>query len=232
LAGYDDVEAVEEQVHRRLDSVYEFARDPDMRSMFIDRQNIDHPPQGKYLDNHDLVSPELYPDQELKLPWIHDVHGFAHLKSIMEEPLQRQKAETIVKMILTKDFQALPRSYGLANYGRKYYVLGWAPRLPGFSWKPEGREFAEMLLTMQSLAPFDCVQESDWFRRGLDYLEEFVTPAGTYSFPRTWLPERKRGYWVAGEYMAFDTREDSKKSIECESTFRVLLILHRSGHIQ
>jgi hypothetical protein len=89
-----------------------------------------------------------------------------------------------------------------------------------------------MLLTMQSLAPFDCVQESDWFRRGLDYLEEFVTPAGTYSFPRTWLPERKRGYWVAGEYMAFDTREDSKKSIECESTFRVLLILHRSGHIQ
>jgi hypothetical protein len=63
----------------------------------------------------------------------------------------------------------------------------------------------------------------------MEYLEEFRTEDGTYSFPRTWLPEKKRGYWVGGEYMAFDERRQRPKAIEIESTFRVLTIGKRVG---
>jgi hypothetical protein len=138
-------------------------------------------------------------------------------------------AEQIMKMVLIPDYQKLPWSYGIAKYGKRFFVLGWAAHLPGYSETPEGRKFAEMLLVMDALAPFICIRESLWFQNSMKSLEEYRTEHGTYSFPRTWLPEKKRGYWVGGEYMAFDQRKGRPNAIEVESTFRVLSIRKRAG---
>ena len=147
----------------------------------------------------------------------------------MENEQNREKAEQILEMVLTPEYQNLPWSYGLAKYGKRYYVLGWAVHLPGYSNNPEGRLFAEMLLFLDTLAPFSCIRKSQWFQNSLKYLEEFRTEDGIYSFPRTWLPEKRRGYWIGGEYMAYDERKGRKNAIEVESTFRVLYIRHRAG---
>ena len=118
------------------------------------------------------------------------------------------------------------KRYGLAKYGSRYYVLGWAAHLPGYSSKPEGREFAELLLTLELMAKFPVVHETEWFQRSLKYLRTFETDLGTYIFPRGWLSEKKTSYWVGGTRMMFDERKGNRHALECESTFRVVHIKH------
>ena len=128
--------------------------------------------------------------------------------------------------MLTDEYQNLPWSYGLAKYGSRYYVLGWAAHLPGFEKEPEGREFAELLLTLEFMAKFPIARKSKWFRKSMKYLETFETDSGTYIFPRGWLSEKKTSYWVGGTRMMLDERKGNPKAIECESTFRVIHIKH------
>ncbi|MBY8998573.1 MAG: hypothetical protein KGD60_12660 [Candidatus Thorarchaeota archaeon] len=226
-AGYQTVEAVQKQILSRLNTVHEFVKDPDFAQVYVDKSEYRGIPKG--LESHELVNPQLYPEQQFALPWIHDVIAFSHLDIVLAEKESREKAEKILGMVLTPEYQNLPWSYGVAKYGKRYYVLGWAVHLPGYSKPPEGRMFAEMLVVLDVLAPFACVRKSPWFLNSMKYLEEFRTDDGTYSFPRAWLPEKKRGYWVGGEYMAFDERKGRKNAIEVESTFRMVNIKKRTG---
>jgi uncharacterized protein YeaO (DUF488 family) len=226
-AGYQTVEAVQKQVLSRLNTVYNFAESPNFSQIFADKLEYRGIPKG--LASHDLVDPKLYPGQRFALPWIHDVYAFGHLNTLLENEMYRKKAEQILEMVLTSEYQSLPWSYGIAKYGTRYYVLGWAAHLPGYSKAPERREFAEMLIALEALAPFTCIRRSPWFKESMRYLESFRSDEGIYSFPRTWIPEKKKGYWVGGEYMAFDERKGKPNAIEVESTFRVLSIRKRAG---
>jgi uncharacterized protein YeaO (DUF488 family) len=226
-ASYQTVEGVQKQVLSRLNTIHQFAKNPDFSSIFVDKSQYKGIPKG--LASHDLIDPQLYPNQQFALPWIHDVYAFSHLSVVLKVDHHRKQAEEVLEMILTPEYQNLPWSYGIAKYGKRYYVLGWAVHLPGFSNAPEGRPFAEMLLALEALAPFKCIQNSAWFKNSLQHLEDFRTEYDTYSFPRTWLPEKKRGYWIGGEYMAYDDRRGLPKAIEIESTFRVLSIRKRAG---
>jgi hypothetical protein len=226
-AEYQTVEAVQKQILSRLNTVHKFAESPDFDQIYVDKSEYRGIP--KELASHALIDPQLYPEQRFALPWIHDVFAFSHLDIVLENKEFREKAEQILGMVLTPEYQSLPWSYGIAKYGKRYNVLGWAVHLPGYSNAPEGRLFAEMLLVLDALAPFTCIRKSLWFQKSMNYLEEFRTNDGTYSFPRTWLPEKRRGYWIGGEYMAFDERKGRKNAIEVESTFRVLSIRNRAG---
>ena len=228
-AGYQTVEAVQKQVLSRLKTVHQFAKSPDFSNIFVDKSKYKGIPKG--LVSHDLINPQLYPNQQLALPWIHDVYAFSHLSVVLKVDHYRKQAEEVLEMVLNHEYQDLPWSYGIAKYGKRYYVLGWAVHLPGYSKAPEGRLFAEMLLALEALAPFKCIRKSTWFQNSMRYLEEFRTEEGSYSFPRTWLPEKKRGYWVGGDYMAYDDRKGKTNAIEVESTFRVLSIRNRAGLI-
>ena len=73
------------------------------------------------------------------------------------------------------------------------------------------------------------IKESQWFENSMKQIEEFRTEEGTYSFPEEWLSECGKGYWIGGEYMAFDARHGRANAIEVESTFRVLSIRKRAG---
>jgi uncharacterized protein YeaO (DUF488 family) len=226
-AGYQTVEAVQKQVLSRLDTVHKFAEDPDFSQIYVDKEDYSGIPKG--LVNHNLVDPQLYPEQRFALPWIHDVYAFGHLNMVLENELHRKRAEQILEMVLSPEYQKLPWSYGIAKYGKRFYVIGWAVHLPGYSTTPEGRKFAEMLLFLDALAPFTCIRKSPWFQNSMKHLEEYRTDSGRYSFPRTWLPEKKRGYWIGGEYMGYDERKGKPNAIEVESTFRVLSIRKRAG---
>jgi hypothetical protein len=222
FAGYGSTSPVKAQLMKRLETLYRFARQPDFSDMFIDKSEFKGIPKGS--ESHDLVNPELYPDQQFMLPWVHDIRGLSNCTEIMGTQNLRTKVDKIIEMILTSDYQNVPWSYGLAKYGQRYYVLGWAVHLPGFFSRPEGRSFAELLLTLEFMARFHAVQRSQWFLDSMEYLESFRTNHGTYSFPKNWLPEKKEGYWVGGLRMAFDDRRSYPKAIECESTFRMLKI--------
>ncbi|MGY5881553.1 MAG: hypothetical protein RTV31_14985 [Candidatus Thorarchaeota archaeon] len=220
-AGYGSTKPVNDQMVDRLDSLYEFAKDPDFSRIFVDKTEYKGVPKNS---EYDLVNPELYPDQRFMLPWIHDIRGLASCKDIMTSKNHRHKLDKIIELVLTEEYQSLPWSYGLAKYGSRYYVLGWAAHLPGYSKQPEEREFAELLLTLEIMAKFPIARKGEWFSRSMEYLEGFETDSGTYIFPRGLLPEKKTGYWVGGTRMMFDERKGNHHAIECESTFHVLRI--------
>jgi len=221
-AGYGTTSPVIAQMKQRLNTLYDFAKSPDFSSIFVDKTEFAGIPKGS--KNHNLVNPELYPDQKFKLPWVHDIRGLANCGFVFENEANQSKMDSIIEMILTPEYQNLPWSYGLAKYETGYYVLGWAMHLPGYSSKPEEKSFAELLLTLEFMVRFPAAQRSSWFKNMMEYIETFRTDSGTYSFPKTWLPEKAEGYWVGGLRMAFDERKANPKAIECESTFRVLRI--------
>jgi hypothetical protein len=225
--GYGQTGPVAQQMLQRLEALHKFARKPDFSSIFVDKADYSGIPE--YGKIRRLVNPELYPNQQFMLPWLHDIRGMAHTPMIMSNRRLKRKADNIVAMTLTHEYQELPFSYGLAKYGDKYYVIGWAVRLPGFTQRPEGTEFAEMLLNLEMLARFPSVQRSKWFRNSMEYLEEFQTERGVYSFLRAWLPEKKVGYWVGGTRMMFDQRTRRRNALECESTFWILRIKRLAG---
>ncbi|TET08959.1 MAG: hypothetical protein E3J86_09555 [Candidatus Thorarchaeota archaeon] len=224
-AGYDMVKAVEKQMVSRLVTLYKFSAAPDFSQIFVEKPDTKRMSETE----HELVNPELYPNQQFMLPWVHDALAFSKIGNIMNQPEKRKMVESIMEMILSPEYQALPWSYGLAKYGNQYYAIGWAVHLPGYDSKPEGRLFAEMLLMLEALAPFKCIQRSSWFNDSLKYLDDFRATDNTYSFPRAWLSETKTGYWVGGVRMAYDSRTGRKNAIEVESTFRVLMIRKRAG---
>jgi hypothetical protein len=221
-AGYGSTSPVMAQMMKRLDVLYKFARQPDFSNVFVDESEFKGIPKGT--ENHKLVNPDLYQDQQFMLPWVHDIRGFSCCTEILGNQIHREKLDTIIEMILTSEYQSLPWSYGLAKYGERYYVLGWATHLPGYSSKPEGRSFAELLLALEFMGKFAVARKSQWFLNSMEYLESFRTDTGTYLFPRAWLPEKQIGYWVSGLRMGFDDRKSYPKAIECESTFRMLKI--------
>ncbi len=220
-AGYGSTSMVEKLLIKRLESLYKFARDPDFSQIFLDKSNL---PKSLRDRGHDLVNPELYREQEFMLPWIHDIRGFANCEKIMMNEKYRNKLNSILAMIFTADYQDLPKDYGFVKFGSKYYVLGWAVHLPGFKSLPEGKEFAELLLTLEYMCRFVEVRDGVWFQKMIDYLDTFKKDTGTYEFPSTWLPETKEGYWINGNRMQIDEREGNQNAIEYESTFHILQI--------
>ncbi|MFX0041748.1 MAG: hypothetical protein ACFE8L_02445 [Candidatus Hodarchaeota archaeon] len=230
-AGYGNITPVFSHLKKRLAALYSFARDPDFDSIYIDKTKVKGFPKGRHYDSHRLVNPELYPNKQFMLPWVHDIRGIASCREIMDDSLWREKAESVIEMILTQDYQNIPFSYGIADYGGKYYVIGWAVNLPGYYTKPTERNFAWLLRTMEYMARFEAGRKSSWFQKSLEYLEDFQTNDGIYFFPHAWLPEKNMGYWVHGAYMGLEENRRTKKTIEIESTFWILWIRHLAGSV-
>jgi len=71
-------------------------------------------------------------------------------------------------------------------------------------------------------------REHTWFRRSLSMLESFGMEDRLIAFTRSFLPEKKVGYWVNGRRMALEAGRRGRKAITCESTFRYLEIASRT----
>ncbi|MGY5853849.1 MAG: hypothetical protein RTU92_09805 [Candidatus Thorarchaeota archaeon] len=228
-AGYGSTSPVANSLKGRLDALFTFARSTDFSTIYVDKSEYKGLPKSPSSQEHELVNPELYPDQQFVLPWIHDIRGIAFCNDFMENAPLRAKAETVVKMVLSEEYQEIPFSYGLAKYGERYYVIGWAVQLPGYRTLPEKQELAELILNLEMMARFDVARKSEWFKQSLEYLESFQTEHRTYQFPRSGLPEKNVGYWVGGLHMGLEENRKSKLATELESTFWVLWIKHLAG---
>lgn len=224
-AKYGRIKPVVDHFKSRLNALIKFAENPNFESIFVDKSKYKGVPKS----SHRIVNPDLYPDQQFILPWIHDIRGLAFCETIMESTSLRKKCETVIEMILTKDYQSLPWSYGIARYGKRYYAIGWAVLLPGFNSEVGKSNFGEFLLNLEMMANFKAARESEWFSNSIRFLENYKTNRGTYLFPHAWLPEKKVGYWVGGLHMGLEVNRRTKIAIECESTFWMLHIKHLAG---
>ncbi len=209
-AGYGSTMPVSEHLKARLEMLHSFARQPDFDAIFRDEEQSKDTPNSF-------------------LPCVHDIRGFAFCNAIMNSRVLRKRAESVVKVIISDVFQFRLCKRSIARRGSRFDVMGWAVHLPGYGSSPEGVEFAELLLTLEMMAPFEPARTSEWFHDSMNYLAQFRTESGTYRFPRAWLPERKVGYWIRGERMGLEENRGNEMAIECESTFWVLRIRKLAG---
>ena len=226
-AGYHSVAAVRQQLSHRLDVLYCFCRAMN-HDIYVDRS--DYPDIPKAFRKKPLVNPELYAGEAL-LPSIYDIHGLAHFPDDMRDGDTRHKIDTVIDYVLHPDYQALRDGYGTMRAGkRRYYSIDWSVHLAGYTGMGAEDErsptaspgyFVPRIVLM---ARFPTAMSHRWCRDSVAHLEAFRTEAGTYLFPRTYLPERQRGYWVSGYYNALEENRRPKRAIEIESTFWMLKI--------
>jgi hypothetical protein len=226
-AGYGSTKPVRDHLFTRLNGMNQFAINPSFETIFVDKSEFSGIP--KATQEHDLVNPELYPNQNFRLPWIYDIRGLAFCQNILENPTLKERCERVVSLILTEEYQNLPRSYGIAKYGEKYYVLGWAVHLPGYKNGFENLMSGELLLTLEMMSSFDSAKQSEWFQNAIKYLETFRTDTGTYLFPRELLTDKKDGYWISGLRMGLESNRTTQSSLEIESTFWMVHIKRLAG---
>ena len=216
-AGYGSTKPVRDHLFSRLTAMNQFAINPSFETVFVDKSEFSGIP--KTAQEHDLVNPELYLNQNFRLPWIYDIRGLAFCQNILENPTLKERCERVVSLILTEEYQNLPRSYGIAKYGERYYVLGWAVNLPGYKDGFENLTSGELLLTLEMMGSFSTARNSEWFQNAMEYLERFRTDTGTYLFPRELLTDKKDGYWIGGLRMGLESNRTTQSSLEIESTF-------------
>jgi len=229
MTGYADDEAVKEWTIRRLETIYPIAKKGTLLELYVPHDSF--PSFPKTFKNVPLINPELYPKDEFRLPWIHDVNAFLHSPFILEDATLRNKVETIIKFILTTEYQKLPWGYGVIRHeSGRYYAMGWSVHLPGYfetgaPVQPSGR----WLLLLRLLARSRTVREHAWYKRSLKMLRQFQCKDGLARFPRAFLPEKRLGCWVLGMRMGLEENRRTQKAMTCESTFRFLEITLQSA---
>lgn len=229
MVGYADDEAVKEWVLRRLETVYAFAKQGSLTEAYVPQNSF--PSFPKAFRNTPLLNPELYHDDELKLPWIHDINAFMHSSSIMEDATSREKVEVVVKLILSPEYQKLHVGYGVVRHqSGRYYMMGWSVHLPAYS-EPDvsTKDFGRLLLLLTMLGRSRTARQSDWYKHSMKMLKRFKNKNDLVTFPRESLLEKRTGCWVLGHRMGLEENRRTQKAITCESTFRFLEIVSRGS---
>lgn len=239
MTGYSEEDAVNTWILKRLETLYLFAKKGDFEDIYILQDTF--PGFPKAFRRKPLLNPALQTEDGSMLPSIHDVNAFLHSEPIMEDTQLRRKVETIVDFILRPEYQKLHPGYGVVMLSGRYYSAGWSVHLPGyfksdagkdhpyqFSIRPDQPTHPSLLLRLSLMSRSRTATEHVWFKRSLSLLESFRMENGLISFPRSFLPEKKVGYWVNGKRMALEAGRRGQKAITCESTFRYLEIASRT----
>jgi len=228
MTGYANEDAVKTMILKRLETIYPFAKKGDLKDVYVPQDSF--PGFPKSFRNYPLLNPDLYPDDEMKLPWIHDVNAFVYSPFIMEDVELREKVETIIAFILKPEYQKLHFGYGvIRKESGKYYVMGWSVHLPRyFESSPQPKDFGYFLLLLNLMSRSRTARKHPWFKRSFSFLNSFKAENDLITFPRDFLPEKRFGYWVTGARMGLEPNRKTQKAITCESTFRYLQIATRA----
>jgi len=231
-AGYPMGRAEIACLRRRLDDICETCR---KRSYDIYTGEDEYAGIPKAFRTKPFVKPELTPDGESRLPYIHDIYALAHLPDDLRDAVTARKIEAVIRYVLDPGYQTLNEGYGYlrqqdGNHAH-HYATGWSARLPDCGrGSVEGFQRAGIVQRMELMARFPAAWKSQVFRDCLAHLEDLRTDRGTHIFPRDYLREQQSGYWVTGAYMALEDNRRSPRAIELESTFRMLRIKRLAGH--
>ncbi len=232
LLGYRD-SAVLRVLNARLEAIYEALRVGPAATYDLHEEPGASISPRQWADQ--VLRSELYADGNIRLPFIHDICGFAALYPEWGE-IERRKADTIISWVLAPEHQRLPYNYGYIRcpHGRGKSV-GWRLNLPGYSGLSAaafgaGLDPKALALSCWLLAVFQPAREHPWLKAALAHLSGFTTPRGTYLLPKGYLTEAAgRGYWVRGDRMGLGEDRRRPEWREIESTFWVLHLLRRAG---
>jgi hypothetical protein len=226
MTGYSNDDAVKTMILKRLETIYPFAKEENLNDVYIPQDSF--PSFPKNLRGYPLINPNLYPDDDMKLPWIYDIYAFMHSSFIMEDAELRNKVETIIAFILKPQYQKLHQHYGVIyKKPNRYYVMGWSVHLRYFESSISAEDFGYFLLMLKLMSCSKTARKHQWFTRSSSFLNRFKTENGLVIFPRNFLPEKKSGYWIAGKRMGLEVNRKFERAIKCESTFRFLEIAAR-----
>jgi hypothetical protein len=236
VAGYHHDDAVQNYVRRRLNTLYQFTKKNDY-ALYVDRDAYPDIPQG--FRDKQLINPLLSAGGEMPLPRIYDVHALAHFPEVLHDGATQRRIDTVIDYVLHPSYQVLPDGYGIMRAGkRRYYAKGWSVHLPRYRDVHENpmriNRFVQRVVLM---AHFRTAREHAWFRAAVAHLETYRTEQGTYLFPRHYLQERQRGYWVTGVYMGLEANRRPQRVLEMESTFWMMKVkqlsdMHRSRNCE
>jgi hypothetical protein len=228
MTGYAEGEAVKAWILRRLETIYSYAKEGNLKEVYVPQNSFGGFP--KAFRNAPLINPEFYPNDEMKLPWIHDIYAFMHSPFVLEDATLRKKVEVIINFILLPEYQKLRWGYGvIRQVSGRYYAMGWSVHLPCyFEPQVQAKDFGHLLLLLNLLGRSKTVREHIWYRRSVEMLSQFKNEEGSVSFPSEFLPEKRTGVWVLRMRMGLEENRRTHKAVTCESTFRFLEILSRS----
>lgn len=174
-----------------------------------------------------IINPDMDPMiGTTPLPLIHDLRAFAYMPTESLSDVMRQQLDDIVTYVTDERYRALPPGYGYVCPGdnrRMCYACGWNLDLPDLD-SAKSYEQRKIVQRLELLAHFPAARTSNWFQEGMRLLETYRTARGTYCFPSTFLMEAKAGYYVGGVYMGLEDNRRTTKTLELESTFRMLLL--------
>ncbi len=153
------------------------------------------------------------------LPRFHDLLGISNIKWAMRDDKFKQLADRVASIIVSLDYQTRCQEGGFVEGEGLWNCVN----LPGFREHPEIEDMGLLILILDLLAPLTSVQESEWFKRCMEILEERRGVDGLYRFPSEWLPEGIISDWPRGMCMSLEISRDDE-ALAYESTFRVLKI--------
>lgn len=220
--GYED-DIVVKIINRRIDAVYEFAKNFDY-DIYSDKK--DYPKVPKARDMHPLVAPALYESNMWRLPTVHDVFAFSNPPEKMREDKDAAgKIAMIIGYILNDEYQKLPWGYGLMLVSpNKYYSMGWSVKLSRYFGEDEQHKIDPIVWETELMSHFETARRSEWFKRRIKHLKSFEMN-GLYEFPTNYLTEGKDKYYVGGGHMGLGENRRKKDWQHIESTAWMVRIL-------
>jgi hypothetical protein len=222
-AGYE-YDDVSQFVRRRIASLSRLAakKSYDIHLTEAQLTGLPKPWVGKPIINPDM-DPMI---GTTPLPLIHDLFAFAYIPAESLTGPARQHLDDIVTYVTDERYRAFPPGYGYiwseANR-RTCYACGWNLDLPDLD-SANPYQQRKIVQRLELLAHFPAAHQSGWFQKGMRLLETYRTEQGTYCFPSAFLLEKGAGYYVGGEYMRLEDSRRTAKTLELESTFRMVLL--------
>ena len=176
----------------------------------------------KNFQDRPVIKPEIASRDSIRLPMIYDIVAMAAIYAQVPAEIQ-VKIDNIIEYIIAPGYDIVEPMYGiLCAAPKKYYAMGWDCKKPfNDNHSYSNPNLHRLLLYSQ----FPAAVKSAWFQNAIDYLTQYKTVAGTYIFPKDYLPEAD-GNWVLGVHMSLGENRRKKQWNEIESTFYMLKLLN------
>lgn len=221
--GVRDTE-IENFVRQRLSDLAEFLEHCPKEFYMSDEEKLENK-APKNVRERPFIKREFIRDGELMLPQIDDVTALSLLKKLDNSGKTQKDIEKIINFVLSEAYQNLKPGFGYGFYGNRPYAIGWNYDLPGyFGFSAPDEMSSHFIMRLELVLQFDCTKEHEWAKDCIGYLEQFGENSGIYLFPRNMLCE-KGGYYVCGAHSGLEDAPRDKKSLQLESTFRMLRII-------
>ena len=171
--------------------------------------------------NRPVIKPDIACGDMCRLPLIYDIVMLAEAYNSVSNEIQ-DKIDSIINYVVSPGYDAILDGYGILYAPpRKYYSMGWDCKKPFNDNQNYGYPNIHRLLLYSC---FPSAVKTKWFQNSIDFLTQFKTSCGTYSFPREYLIE-KNSNWVLGAHMSLAENRRKREYGEIESTFYMLKLL-------